>query len=412
MDRVVVTGIGAVTPLGTGTELFWQGLKDGKSGIDYITFFDPEDFSTRIAGEVTDFEPTDYISKREAKRMDRFSQFAVAASKMAVEDSGLEINESNANKIGVSVGSGIGGLDTLEKNHQSLLERGPRRVSPFFIPMMIANMASGNVSIELGAKGPNLTVVTACATGTHAIGDSFKILQEGKCDVMIAGGTEASVTPLSVAGFSAAKALSTQNDDPKGASKPFDKDRDGFVMGEGAGVMVLERLDHALERGAKIYGEIAGFGMTGDAYHITAPDPEAVGATHCIRQALEDGNISPGEVDYINAHGTSTKYNDVLETRAIKEVFETHAYELKISSTKSMIGHLLGAAGGVEAIASILTMENNFIPPTINLENPDEECDLDYVAGSGIRHQVDVLLTNSFGFGGTNATLVFKKYYE
>ena len=410
MDRVVVTGMGAVTPLGIGKEKFFEGLKKGQSGIDHITSFDTEGFPSKIAGEVKDFDPADYIDKRDVKRMDRFTQFAVGASKMAVEDANLEINEHNSKRVGVSVGSGIGGLDTLEKNHKNLLERGPKRVSPFFIPMMIANMASGNVSIELGAKGPNLTVVTACATGTHAIGDSFRILQQGKSDVMIAGGTEATVTPLAVSGFSAAKALSTQNENPQKASRPFDKNRDGFVMGEGAGVLVLERLEHALERGADIYGEVIGFGMTGDAYHITAPDPEAIGAMECMNEALKDAGLEPKQVDYINAHGTSTKYNDVLETKAIKKIFGEHAYKMKISSTKSMTGHLLGAAGGVEAVASFLTLRDDFVHPTINLEEPDGECDLDYVPNIGENCSVSVVLSNSFGFGGTNATLVFSEY--
>ncbi len=412
MDRVVVTGMGAVTPLATGKEEFWEGLKAGDSGIDKITFFDSEGFPSQIAGEVNDFVPTDFIGKKEVKRMDRFIQFAVAASRMALEDSSLEINDDNASQVGVSIGSGIGGLDSLEKNHTNLLERGPKRVSPFFIPMMIANMASGNVSIELGAKGPNLTVVTACATGTHAIGDSFKLLQQGYCDVMIAGGTEATVTPLAVAGFCAAKALSTRNDTPKEASRPFDKDRDGFVMGEGAGVLVLERLEHALERGAKIHGEILGFGMTGDAYHITAPDPKAEGAIECMKKALEDGNVSSQQIDYINAHGTSTKYNDVLETKAIKKVFGDGAYDVKISSTKSMTGHLLGAAGGVEAIATLLSIRDDFIAPTMNLNVPDDECDLDYVPGKGENHVIKIALSNSFGFGGTNATLLFSEFND
>ncbi|WP_202943891.1 beta-ketoacyl-ACP synthase II [Natranaerobius thermophilus] len=408
LNRVVVTGLGVISPNGLGKEQFWNALQNGSSGVDEITSFDTEEFSTKIAGEVLDFEATDFFSKKEARRMDRFVQFASAASQMAVDDAALEITDELKNSVGVSIGSGIGGLQTLEESHKKLMEKGPKRVSPLFIPMMIANMASGKVSIDLGAKGPNLTLVTACATAAHAIGESLRILQRGECDVMITGGSEATVTPLAIAGFGSMKALSTRNDDPQKASRPFDKNRDGFVMGEGAGVLVLETLDHAIKRNAPIYAEVAGFGMTGDAYHMTAPCPDSTGAIACMEEAIQDAGISKTEIQYINAHGTSTEYNDRLETLAIKEVFQEHAENLLVSSTKSMTGHLLGAAGGVESVATLLSMTNNYVHPTINLETHDPKCDLDYVPNEGRHAELDTTLVNNFGFGGTNASLIFK----
>lgn len=408
--RVVITGIGIISPIGIGIEEFWSAIKEGKNGVDYITRFDTEGFSTKIAAEVKDFEPEDYMDKKESKRMDRFTQFAVAASKLAVEDAQLNLNSINKERFGVIIGSGVGGLATLEEQYEKLLKKGPKRISPFFIPMMISNMAAGQIAILLGAKGPNETVVTACASSTNAIGDSFKIIQRGDADIIITGGTEASITPLALAGFSSMKALSTNNDNPKLASRPFDKNRDGFVMGEGSAILILEELNHALNRGAKIYGEIVGYGMTCDAYHITAPAENGEGASRAMRIALDDAKIEPNQIDYINAHGTSTPYNDKFETAAIKEVFKDHAYKLKVSSTKSMTGHLLGAAGGLEGAVCALTVYHDFIPPTINYNTKDEECDLDYVPNKGIKHKVNYAMSNSLGFGGHNASIIIKKY--
>ncbi|WP_333653862.1 beta-ketoacyl-ACP synthase II [Dissulfurispira sp.] len=408
--RVVVTGLGLVTPLGIGVEASWKSAIEGRSGIVPITQFDASQMPVRIAGEVKGFDPAPYIEAKEIKKMDRFIHFAMAAATMAVEDSGLKITDENAERIGVIIGAGMGGLPAIEHYHKIYLEKGYRRISPFFIPMLIINLASGNVSIKFGAKGPNSAAVTACATGSHSIGDSFKIIQRGDADVMIAGGTESVITPLGVGGFAAMKALSTRNDEPEKASRPFDAERDGFVMGEGSGVIILESLESALNRGAKIYAEIIGYGMSSDAYHITTPAPEGEGAARCMRAALKDARIEPERVNYINAHGTSTKYGDELETAAIKTVFGEHAYKLCVSSTKSMTGHLLGAAGGVEAIFSILSIYNNIVPPTINLENPDPECDLDYAPNRAKQMDVECAMSNSFGFGGTNACLLFKRY--
>ena len=408
--RVVITGLGCVTPVGTGKDLFWTNIKNGVCGIDTITRFDASSFQTQIAGEVKDFNPEDYISKKELKRMDRFTHFAIASADMAVKDSNMDLDVIDKEKMGVIIGSGIGGVETIEEQHKILLEKGNRRVSPFFVPMMISNMAAGQVSILVGAKGPNTNVSTACASGSHAIGDAFKVIQRGDANVMIAGGSEAGVTALSFAGFCNMKAMSTRNDDPKTASRPFDKDRDGFVMGEGSGIVILEELDHALKRGAKIYAEIVGYGATADAYHMTTPAENGEGAARSIKMALEDGNIPFNEVDYINAHGTSTYYNDKYETMAIKDVFKEHAYDLCVSSTKSMTGHLLGAAGAVEALVCAMAINEGYVPPTINIENVDEELDLDYVPNKGKEKNVRYALSNSLGFGGHNATLAFKKY--
>ena len=408
--RVVVTGVGLITPLGTGTEKSWKNLLDGRSGIRKITQFDATHFTCQVAGEVPDFEINQFIEIKEQKKMDRFIHFAFAAAKMAVEDSGLKITKDNADRTGVLVGSGIGGLSAIEHYHTILLEKGPKRISPFFIPMLIINLAAGQISIHFGAKGPNSAVATACASGTHSIGDAFKIIKRGEADAMISGGTEAVITPLAVGGFSSMKALSTRNNEPEKASRPFDRDRDGFVMGEGAGIMVLEDMEHALSRGAKIYAEITGYGMTGDAYHITSPPPEGEGAARCMRASLKDANIHPEEIEYINAHGTSTKYGDELETQAIKSVFGKHAYKFAVSSTKSMTGHLLGAAGGVEGVICALSIFNKIIPPTINLENPDPECDLDYIPNKARAMDINMAMSNSFGFGGTNACIIFRKY--
>ncbi len=410
MRRVVVTGIGMITPLGTGVEKSWKHLIEGRSGIDKITLFDATNFPCQIAGEVKDFNIDDFIEYKEQKKMDRFIHFGLAAATMAMEDSGLKITPSMAYRVGVSLGSGIGGLPAIEKYHTVLMQKGPRRITPFFIPMVIVNLAAGQVSIRFGAKGPNIAAATACATGTHSIGDAFEIIRRSGADAMIAGGAEAAISPLGIGGFSAMKALSTKNDEPQRASRPFDRDRDGFVMGEGAGVVILEELEHAKKRGAKIYAEVIGYGMSGDAYHITSPPPDASGAKKCMELAIEDAKINVEDIDYINAHGTSTKHNDELETLAIKQVFGEHAYKLAVSSTKSMTGHLLGAAGGIEAIISVLTIHYGKIPPTINLENPDEECDLDYVPNKARDMDVNVAMSNSFGFGGTNASIIFRKY--
>ena len=408
--RVVVTGMGMVSPLAIGVEETWQALIQGKSGVARITKFDPAGFDTQIAAEVKNFAPENFMDKKEMRRMDIFIQYAMAAAAMAVEDAQLQITPANADRVGVIVGAGLGGLTTIENFHKVLLEKGPGRISPFFIPMLIVNEAPGQISMRFGAKGPNSSVVTACATGNHNIGDAWRIIQRGDADAVIAGGVEATITPLAVAGFNAMKALSTRNAEPEKASRPFDKDRDGFVIGEGSGIIILEELQQALDRGAKIYAEIIGYGLTGDAYHITAPAPDGEGAARCMAMALKSAEIQPEEVDYINAHGTSTDYNDLYETMAIKTVFKEHAKKLAVSSTKSMIGHLLGGAGGVEAIFTILTIYRGIIPPTINYQTPDPGCDLDYVPNVARKATVRVALSNSFGFGGTNAVLAFKKF--
>ena len=406
--RVVVTGLGLITPLGIGVEKTWNGLCAGKSGIRRITKFDPSSHACQIAGEVTDFNPADYIEKKEIKKMDTFIHYAVGASQMAVDDSGLKVTEENADRVGVYIGSGIGGLPAIEAYHKVLLDKGPDRVSPFFIPMVIINLASGQVSMRIGARGPNSCAVTACATGNHCIGDAFRIIQHGEADAMVAGGTEAAITPLGVAGFASARALSTRNDDPERASRPFDKERDGFVLGEGAGVLVLEELESARRRGARLYAEILGFGMTADAHHITAPPEDGNGAVRCMRLALQDAGLPPDAIDYVNAHATSTMA-DRIETTAIKQVFGDHARRVAISSTKSMTGHLLGAAGGIEAVFSILAIQRGVVPPTINQVVPDPECDLDYVPNVARRADVRAVLSNSFGFGGVNACLIFSR---
>ncbi|AEF17391.1 3-oxoacyl-(acyl-carrier-protein) synthase 2 [Thermoanaerobacterium xylanolyticum LX-11] len=409
MNRVVITGIGAITPIGNNIDDLWNSLINGKSGIDRISRFDVSAYPTKLAAEVKDFEPTDYIDKKEAKRMDRFTQFALASAKMALADSGLDLASEDLDRIGVVYGSGIGGIETLENQQNILREKGPGRVSPFFVPMMIANMAAGLISITFGLKGHNETIVNACASSSNAIGDAFKVIERGDADVIVTGGSEAAITPLAIAGFCSMKAMST-NEDPKTACRPFDAKRDGFIMGEGSATLVLESLDHALKRGAKIYCEIVGYGATADAYHITAPAPLGEGAAKAMKLALKDAGISPDDIDYINAHGTSTEYNDKYETMAIKNIFGEHAYKLKISSTKSMTGHMLGASGAVEAVATILAIKNGIVPPTINYETPDPECDLDYVPNKALKMDVNYALSNSFGFGGHNASLVFKKY--
>ncbi len=407
--RVVVTGVGAVTPLGHTAEQTWAAAKAGKSGIGELTRVDKEKFNAKVAAEINDFDIEPFVEKKEARKMDRFTQFAVAASIMAQKDAGLEINETNAERIGVWIGSGIGGMETYEQQFLTFQERGARRVSPFFIPMLIPDMAAGQVSIYLGAKGPNSCSVTACASGTNSIGDAFKVIQRGDADVMVTGGAEAPIVNMAIAGFTANTALTT-NADPQTASRPFDKDRDGFVIGEGAGILVLEELEHALARNAKIYGEVVGYGTTGDAHHITAPAPEGEGAARAMKMAIETAGVVPEQVGYINAHGTSTPYNDLFETLAVKSVFGEHAYKLAMSSTKSMTGHLLGAAGGVEAIFTVMALHEGILPPTINLQNPDPACDLDYVPNEAREVQVEYALSNSLGFGGHNASLLFKKY--
>jgi len=410
MPRVVVTGMGVVSPIGIGTDSFWRELLNGISGVGRITRFDATHYECQIAAEVKGFDPLVWIEKKEVRKMDLFAQYAVAAAMMAVEDAHLKVSDTNRDRVGVLVGTGMGGIPMLVEQHQILLEKGPDRVSPFFIPGIITNMASGRISMHLGAKGPNSCISTACATGNHAIGDSFRIIQRGEADIMLAGGTEAVIAPLCVAGFSACKALSMRNGEPERASRPFDKERDGFVMGEGAGVLILEALEHALDRGATIYGEVRGYGMSGDAYHVTAPAPDGEGAVQSMQRALRDAGIRPGEVDYINAHGTSTPYNDANETLAIKRVLGDHAYTIAISSIKSMIGHTLGAAGAIEAVATLLSLRHGVVPPTINYENQDPDCDLDYVPNKSRELSIEVALNNSFGFGGTNATTVFRRY--
>ncbi len=408
--RVVVTGLGVVCPVGIGVEESWANIVAGRSGIARVTRFDIDGYPSQIAGEVKDFHPEEFMSAKLVKRLDPFVRLAMAGARMAIEDAGLTIDSSNAERVGVITGVGLGGLGTIEEYRDILVKRGPRRVSPFFIPMAIPNMASGQISIEFGAKGPNTVVCTACAAGTHAIGEAFKVIARGDADVMITGGAESVITPLAFAGFSALKALSTRNEEPERASRPFDKDRDGFVLGEGAGIMVLESLEHAQERGARILAEVVGYGLTGDAFHMTAPPDDGEGAARCMEMALRDAGMAPEEVDYINAHGTSTALNDVCETRAIKRVFGDHAYKLAISSTKSMTGHMLGATGGVEAVFSVKAIVEGVIPPTVNLDEPDPECDLDYTPNKAREMDVGVAMSNSFGFGGTNAVLIFKKY--
>ena len=410
--RVVVTGAGLVTPLGTGTEKTWSNLCQGKSGISHITKFDATDYAVRIAAEVNDFEPHDFIEPKLARHLDPFVQYAVAAAAMALKESGLTIDDSNATRIGVFSGNGIGGLSTIEKYHQISLERGPRKITPFFIPMVISNLSAGQISIIYGAKGPNLSITTACAAGTHAVGEAFRSISRGDCDAAITGGSESTICPLAVGGFNAMKALSRNNDNPEKASRPFDRDRNGFIISEGVGMLVLEELEHARRRGAKIIAEVVGFGLSGDGYHMAAPPDDGNGAVRCMQMALEDGGLAPEDIDYINAHGTSTPLNDVVETRAIKTVFGDHAYKLAVSSTKSMIGHMLGGAGGVESVFLALSIRDQIIPPTINLENPDPECDLDYVPNTARKMKVKAAMSNSFGFGGTNAVLVMKQYEE
>ncbi|CUL44504.1 beta-ketoacyl-ACP synthase II [Listeria monocytogenes] len=406
--RVVVTGVGAVTPIGNDAETSWENAKKGVNGVAKMTRLNPDDFPVKIAAELKDFDVEKYLEKKEARKMDRFTHYAIASAEMAVQDSGLVIDDSNANRVGVWIGSGIGGMETFETQYEIFLNRGHRRVSPFFVPMMIPDMGSGQVSIRFGAKGINSTTVTACATATNSIGAAFKVIERGDADAMITGGAEAPITKMSLAGFTANKALSL-NPDPETACRPFDKDRDGFIIGEGAGIVILEEYEHAKARGAKIYAEIVGYGATGDAYHITAPAPNGEGAARAMKMAIDDAGLTPDKVDYINAHGTSTPYNDEYETQAIKTVFGEHAKKLAISSTKSMTGHTLGASGGIEAIFALLTIRDNIIAPTIHLKNQDEVCDLDYVPNEAREANVNVVISNSFGFGGHNATLVFKR---
>ncbi|MBW2283810.1 MAG: beta-ketoacyl-ACP synthase II [Deltaproteobacteria bacterium] len=408
--RVVVTGVGMVTPLGTGVEKNWESACAGKSGIGPVTKFDVSDFPSKIAGEVPDFRSEDFLDKQQIRRFDIVIHYGVAAARMAVEDSGLKIDAANGPRVGCITGSGLGGLTMLEHFHTVLMERGPRRISPFFIPGIIANMVPGQIAIEFGAKGPNMSIETACAASSHAVGESFRMIREGISDAIITGGAEAVVTPLALGGFCSMRALSTRNDEPEKASRPFDLNRDGFVMGEGAGIMVLEEMEQALERGADIYAEIVGYGLSGDAYHVSAPEPDGEGAIACMRMALDYAGMKPEDLDCINAHGTSTPLNDLSENKAIKALFGDHAYKLAISSTKSMTGHLLGGAGGVEAVFSCLTLKNGIIPPTINYETPDPECDLDYVPNTARKADVRTIMSNSFGFGGTNASLIFKAF--
>ena len=407
-----MTGVGLVSALGLDTDTTWKSLLQGKSGVGPITHFDAGDFSARIAAEVKNLDPVAYVGVKDARKMDLFILYAIAASDVAFNSSSLRVTKENADRIGVYIGSGIGGFGTIEKQHTNFLNKGPRRISPFFIPATIGNLATGQVSIRLGTTGPNSATCTACSAGSHAIGDSFKIIERGAADVMIAGGSEAAITPMGVGGFAAMRALSTRNEEPQKASRPFDRERDGFVIGEGAGIVVLEELEHALSRGASISAEIVGYGMSGDAFHITAPPEDASGAVRAMRATLQDAGVYPREVDYINAHGTSTPANDRIETKAIKEVFAEHAYKLAISSTKSMTGHLLGAAGGLEAGISSLVIRDQEIPPTINLENPDPECDLDYVPNKARKAEILYVMSNSFGFGGTNACLLLKRYQD
>lgn len=409
MRRVVITGIGVISPLGIGNNENWAAITSGQCGIGKITRFDASELPTQIAGEVKDFKPADFIEKKEIKKMDLFIQYGLAAAGLALQDSGLEINDDNAERVGVLVGSGLGGLPAIEKYHKIMLERGYKKVTPFFIPMLIINLAPGYISIKFGAKGPNLSSVSACATGTHSIGDAYHMIARGDADAMFAGGTESTITPLAIGGFNVMKALSTRNDDPQAASRPFEKNRDGFVMGEGAGILILEEYESAKKRGADIYCEIVGYGLSSDAYHLTQPAPGGEGAARCIKMALNGAGLNPEQVDYINAHGTSTYFNDLYETMAIKTVFGDHAHKVMISSTKGMTGHGLGAAGGMEAAFSALVLKHGIVPPTINYEEPDPECDLDYVPNEARQVDCQVVISNSFGFGGTNATLAFRK---
>lgn len=405
-----MTGAGLVTPLGTGVQKTWEGLCAGRSGVDLISRFDTSDYTVKIAAEVKDFEAADFIDKKVAKHMEVFVQYAVAAAIMARDDAGLETTAANAERIGVFTGNGIGGLPTIEKYHSVLMDRGPRKITPFFIPLVISNMSAGQVSIIIGAKGPNLSVTTACAAGTHAVGEAFRSVSRGDCDVAAAGGSESTICPLAVGGFNAMKALSRRNDDPQRASRPFDRDRDGFIIAEGGGMLILEEMDHAVRRGARIYAEVAGYGLSGDAYHMAAPPEDGDGAVRCMKMALNDAGMNPDDIDYVNAHGTSTPLNDVVETGAIKRVFGGHANKLAISSTKSMTGHMLGGAGGIESVFTALAIHHGVIPPTINLENPDPACDLDYVPNVARETDIRAAMSNSFGFGGTNAVLVMKKF--
>lgn len=412
MKRVVITGLGAITPVGIGKDQFWQSLISGKSGVGHVTKFNTENHEVKIAAEVKDFEPSDFMSKKDAKRMDLFSQYAIAGTKQALEDSEMDLEKVNLDRAGTIIGSGIGGISTLETEKEKYDEKGPGRISPLFIPMMISNMAAGQVSMAFGLKGSSMTITTACASATHAIGEAFRMIKSGNLDFAVTGGTESSITPLSMGGFISMKALSTNNENPQSASRPFDKNRDGFVMGEGSGILVIEELEHALERGARIYAEIIGYGSTSDAFHITQPDPEAKGAINAMRLAIEEGGITPEDVHYINAHGTSTYFNDKLETLAIRTLFGDHAASINISSTKSMTGHLLGAAGGIEAIATALALDTGTIPPTMNYSTEDEECNLNYTPNKAVKRDIGHAISNSLGFGGHNASLLFRKYVK
>lgn len=410
LRRVVITGIGIISAVGKTAPESWENVKNGRSGITRITHFDPSEYPSQIAGEVKDYDPLAYFDRKEVRKYDPYIQFALIASDEAIKDAGLKLSEAERERAGVYIGSGIGGISTIEAQKEILLNRGPRRISPFFLPATIANLASGQVSIHQGLKGPNLANCTACATSTHSIGESYRLIQMGDADIMVAGGSEYPITPLGVGGFAVMKALSTRNDEPEKASRPFDKNRDGFVVAEGAAILVLEDLEHAVKRGAKIYAEVVGFGFTGDAFHMTAPDPEAEGGYRTMKLAIEDAEITPAQIDYINAHGTSTPLNDKIETHAIKRLFGESAYTVNISSTKSMTGHILGATGGIEAIFSALALRDGFIPPTINYETPDEECDLSYTPNQGIEKEINYAMSNSFGFGGTNGSLVLKRF--
>lgn len=410
LKRVVITGMGVVSPLGHDVQEFWQNLLAGKNGIDMITGFDTKEFTTKFAGEIKGFSPEEFMDRKESRRMDRFTQFALVAAEKAIEHSQIDFDNEDKDRIGVIVSSGIGGMQTFEQQSRALFERGPRRISPFFIPMMIADIAPGRISIRHGLRGPNFSTVSACASSSHAIGEAFRTIQRGDADVMLCGGAEATVTPMGIGGFNAMKALSTRNDEPQKASRPFDKQRDGFVMGEGGGVIILESLEHALDRGAEIWGEMAGVGYTADAHHITAPAPGGEGATLAMQKALRDGDLAPEDIDYVNTHGTSTPYGDIAETNAIKAVFGDHAYKMNINSTKSMIGHLLGASGSVEFVATTMSVREDAVHPTINQEEPDSECDLDYTANEYRKRPVRAAISNSFGFGGHNVSIVVKKY--
>ncbi len=412
LKRVVVTGVGVISSVGKTAPESWESIKNGKSGISKITRFDVSEYTAKIAGEVKEYDPLNYFDRKDARKFDPYIQYALIAAEEAVKDSNLNLEGINKERAGVYIGSGIGGISTIEKNNEIILTRGPSRVSPFFLPSSLANLATGQVSIKFGFKGPNFANVTACAASTHSVGDSFKIIQRGDADVMVAGGAEYPITPLGISGFAIMKALSTRNDEPEKASRPFDKGRDGFVAAEGAGVVILESLEHAIKRGARIYGEIVGYGYTGDAFHMTAPDPDGEGAVRTMKMAIKDAQVSPQEIDYINAHGTSTPLNDKIETQAIKKVFGDHAHNISISSSKSMTGHMLGATGAVEAIVSIFALNNSLVPPTINYETPDDECDLNYTPNVAVQKDLRYALSNSFGFGGTNGSLIFKKFEE